>query len=143
MNDTANATTRTLVIERSFAHAPEKIWRALTQGALLEDWLMPTDFEPSVGRRFQFRSTPMPQWNGIIDGEVLEVEPPQRLAYRWDSLGLESVVTWTLTRTADGTLVRMEQAGFRADQDHAYRGAGYGWQKFFGNLESLLGGLDA
>src|SRR4051794_32255572 len=106
--------TRSVVMEREMKHPPEKVWRALTQGPLIEAWLMANDFAPVLGHKFTFRAKPMPQWNGIIDGEVLEVEPNQHLAYRWDSLGVETVVTWTLTRTANGTLVRMEQSGFRA-----------------------------
>jgi uncharacterized protein YndB with AHSA1/START domain len=99
---------------------------------------MANDFEPVVGHKFKFRSPPMPQWDGIIHCEVLEIEPPQHLSYRWDSMGLESVVVWTLEATSGGTLVRMEQSGFRADQKHAEQGATYGWQKFFGQLETVL-----
>ncbi|MDB5364274.1 MAG: hypothetical protein JWM77_201 [Rhodospirillales bacterium] len=130
--------TRSVVMEREMKHPPEKVWRALTQGPLIEAWLMANDFAPVVGHKFTFRAKPMPQWNGIIDGEVLEVEPNQHLAYRWDSLGVETVVTWTLTRTANGTLVRMEQSGFRADQDNNFRGAQYGWQQFVAKLEAVL-----
>ncbi len=132
------ADTRTLVIERELSHSPEKIWRALTQGPLLEAWLMPNDLQPVVGHKFTFRATPMPQWDGIIDCEVLVVEPPEELSYSWNALGLESVVVWTLMPTGSGTRLRMEQSGFRADQDHAYRGANYGWQKFFASLEQVL-----
>ena len=67
--------TRSLVVEREMPHPPEKIWRALTQGALIEEWLMKNDFQPVVGHRFNFRTTPMPRWNGILDCEVLAVEP--------------------------------------------------------------------
>ena len=67
--------TRTLVVERVMPHPPEKVWRALTQTALLEDWLMKNDFKPTVGARFAFRTQPMPHWNGVVDCEVLAVEP--------------------------------------------------------------------
>jgi uncharacterized protein YndB with AHSA1/START domain len=40
-------------------HPPEKIWRALTQGPLIEEWLMKNDFQPLVGHRFNLRATPM------------------------------------------------------------------------------------
>jgi len=53
--------------------------------------------------------------------------------------GLDSVVTWTLTPTSTGTRLRMEQSGFRADQQQAYGGAKVGWQKFVGALETVLG----
>jgi uncharacterized protein YndB with AHSA1/START domain len=132
--------TRTLVIERVFPHPPEKLWRALTENPLIAQWLMKNDFEPVVGRKFQFRSEPMPSWDGVIDCKVLIVDHLKRLSYSWSSLGLDSVVLWTLTPAEGGTHVRMEQSGFRPDQQAAYQGAKYGWQRFFGGLERVLEG---
>src|SRR5258708_37024577 len=91
--------TRTPVIEREMLHSPEKIWRALTEGQLIEQWLMKNEFQPVVGHRFNFRSTPVQNWDGIINSEVLAAEPITRLAYGWSFLWLETVVTWRLTRT--------------------------------------------
>jgi len=139
---TEPAASRSLVIEREMPHAPEKIWRALTQGGLIEEWLMKNDFQPSVGHRFSFRSTPVPGWDGVIDSEVLVIEPNSTLSYSWGTMGTMSVVTWTLTPTKAGTHVRMEQTGFRSEQDAAYKGATYGWTKFIGNMERVVGGLD-
>jgi uncharacterized protein YndB with AHSA1/START domain len=136
------APTRSVVIEREMAHPPEKIWRALTEGQLIEEWLMTNDFQPVVGHRFTFRAKPAPGWNGIIECEVLVVEPNARLAYSWGAMGMGSVVTWTLTPAGGGTHVRMEQAGFRPDQEANYKGATYGWKKFIGNLERVVAGLD-
>lgn len=133
--------TRSVVIERELPHPPEKVWRALTEGPLMKEWLMDNDFQPVVGHRFNFRTTPMAQWNGVIDSEVLAVEPTSKLSYTWNALGLESVVVWTLVATDGGTLLRMEQSGFRPDQEMAYKGANYGWQKFIGNLEGVVAGL--
>ena len=132
--------TRTLVIERVFAHAPEKLWRALTEQPLLAQWLLKNDFEPVVGRRFQFRNDPVQGWDGVIDCEVMVVEPLKRLSYRWSALGLDSHVLWTLSAVDGGTHVRMEHSGFRPDQQAAYGGAKYGWQKFLANLERVLEG---
>jgi len=138
--------TRTLVVERVFPHPPEKVWRALTEGPLLEQWMMSNDFAPVVGRKFQFRAEPKPNWNGVVDCEVLVVDPPQRLSYNWGVGGSESalqwVVDWALTPTEGGTHVRMEQSGFGPDQQAAYQGAKYGWSKFMGNLEHVIGGLE-
>ena len=134
-------TTRSLVIEKELPHRLEKVWRALTQGPLIKEWLMDNDFQPVVGHRFDFRSTPMPNWNGVIDSEVLVVEPNKKLSYSWNSLGLKSVVVWTLVATKNGTLVRREQSGFQPDQEANYQGANYGWQKFIGNLERVVAGL--
>ena len=81
------AETRSLVIEKELPHSLEKIWRALTQGPLIKEWLMDNDLQPVVGHRFNFRSTPMPNWNGVIDCDVLVVEPNKKLSYSWSSLG--------------------------------------------------------
>jgi uncharacterized protein YndB with AHSA1/START domain len=134
-------TTRSLVIEKELPHPVEKIWRALTQGALIKEWLMDNDFQAVVGHKFNFRSTPMPKWDGVIDSQVLIIEPNKKLSYSWNSLGLETVVVWTLVPTKGGTLVRMEQSGFRPDQEANYQGANYGWQKFIGGLERVLAGM--
>jgi uncharacterized protein YndB with AHSA1/START domain len=144
---TNSGNTRTLVVEREMPHPPEKIWRALTQAPLIEEWLMRNDFEPVVGRKFNFRSTPMPHWNGVVDCEVLAVEPNKRLSYSWNSSGdeagrLTTVVTWTLTAIKGGTRVRMEQSGFRPEDEGNYQGASYGWQKYIGGLERVVAGLE-
>jgi len=129
--------TRTVTVEREIAYPPAKIWRALTQPHLIEDWLMKNDFKLLVDHRFNLRG----DW-GAVDCQVLEVEPERTLSYTWAARGLESVVTWTLTPTAKGTHLRMEQAGFRPDQEQAYQGAKYGWQQLFGKLEQLLARAD-
>jgi uncharacterized protein YndB with AHSA1/START domain len=139
---TNTAESRTLVVEREMPHSPEKIWRALTQSSLIQEWLMNNDFQSEVGHSFQFRSTPVPNWNGIIDSQVLVVEPLSRLSYSWNTMGMESVVSWTLTPTKGGTLVRMEHSGFPSEESASYKGAKYGWQNFIGKLENVLGGLD-
>jgi uncharacterized protein YndB with AHSA1/START domain len=128
---------RSVVIEREFSHPPEKIWRALTEGPLLEEWLMKNDFKPVVDHRFRFRA----DW-GAVDGQVLAVEPNKTLSYTWEAFGLESVVTFTLTPTSTGTSVRMEQSGFRPDQEQAYQGAKAGWQQFFSALEQVVARID-
>jgi uncharacterized protein YndB with AHSA1/START domain len=132
--------TQAVITERTFPHATEKLWRALTESPLIAQWLMNNDFEPVVSRKFQFRAQPMPQWDGVIECEVLVIDPLKKLSYSWRSLGLDSVVEFTLTPTEGGTLLRMEQSGFRPDQQAAYQGATYGWQKFFGGLERVLNG---
>ena len=131
------AEIRSVVIEREMPHPPEKIWRALTEPHLIEEWLMKNDFKPVVDHRFNLSA----DW-GVVDCRVMSVEPNKTLAYTWAAYGLESVVTWTLTPTSTGTHLRMEQSGFRPDQQQAYQGAQYGWQQFFANLEQVLARLD-
>jgi uncharacterized protein YndB with AHSA1/START domain len=128
-----SAQARSVVIERELPYPPETIWRALTQPHLIEEWLMKNDFAPVVGHRFDFRA----DW-GSVGCEVMEVEPNKTLSYSWAAMGLESVVTWTLTESGAGTHLRMEQAGFGPGQDQAFHGARYGWQQFLGKLEQIL-----
>jgi uncharacterized protein YndB with AHSA1/START domain len=132
MTNVANE-ARSVVVEREIPHSPEKIWRALTEPHLVEEWLMKNDFKPLLDHRFNFRG----DW-GAVDCQVLTVEPKRKLSYKWDAMGLESVVTWTLTPTGAGTHLRMEQSGFRSDQNQAYQGATFGWRRFFANLEQVL-----
>jgi uncharacterized protein YndB with AHSA1/START domain len=134
--------TRSVVVERELPYPPEKIWRALTQPHLMEEWLMKSDFKPVVGHHFNLRRTPKPDVNIVVDCQVLVIEPNKTLSYTWAAFDLESVVTFTLTPTSTGTHLRMEQAGFRSDQKSAYGGARAGWQNFFASLEQVLAGID-
>jgi uncharacterized protein YndB with AHSA1/START domain len=136
----ADPETVSVVVEREFAYPPEKLWRALTQPHLIEEWLMKTDFKPSVGHRF----TLLGEWGGVLDCEVLALELNRSLSYTWNfahedkAYNLNSTVVFTLTKTAAGTHLRMEQSGFRPDQQQASGGAKHGWAKFFSNLETVL-----
>jgi uncharacterized protein YndB with AHSA1/START domain len=136
MNNIATE-TRSVVVEREFPYPPEKIWRALTQPHLIEEWLMKNDFKPVVNHRFNLSA----DW-GAVDCQVLAVEPHKTLSYTWVAYGLESVVIWTLAPKNKGTLLRMEQSGFRPDQQQAYQGAKHGWQRFLAALEASLARMD-
>jgi uncharacterized protein YndB with AHSA1/START domain len=139
--------TRSIVVEKTLPHPPEKIWRTLTQAALLEQWLMPNDFAPKVGHRFTFKTKPMGDWDGIVHCEVLVCDPPRLLRYSWvggsktnDKYGsqLDSTVTWTLTPAPRGTHLRMEHAGFRSpDNDFAFNAMGSGWGRIMESIERV------
>ena len=98
---------------------------------------MKNDFKPVVDHHFKFSA----DW-GSVECQVLAIEPHKTLSYTWGALGLESVVTWTLTPTRTGTHLRMEQSGFRPDQQQAYQGAKFGWQKFLAAMEQVLARVD-
>lgn len=127
---------RSVVVERDIAHPPEKIWRALTEPHLIEEWLMRNDFRPQLGHRFAVHA----DW-GAVACEVRELEPHRALSYSWDTKDLESLVTWTLTPIATGTRLRMEQTGFRPGQRSYYQGAVVGWKRFMSALEETLARL--
>lgn len=132
--------TRSVVVEREFAHSADKLWRALTQPHLMQEWLMKNDFAPKLGHKFKLTG----EWGGVLDCEVLAIEEGKALSYTWDfvhedpAYNLKSVVTFTLTPTATGTHLRMEQEGFRPDQKHAFGGAHAGWKQFLDKLDGLL-----
>ena len=135
------AETRTVVVEREIAQPATKIWKALTQSHLISEWLMNNDFRPEVGHKFKLRG----EWGGVLDCEVLAIEPERSLSYTWDHANddplyaLKSVVTYTLTPTTTGTHLRVEQSGFRPEQKQAYGGAHAGWKAFLGKLEEVAG----
>ena len=139
MNESATETL-SVVVEREIPYPPEKIWRALTQPHLIAEWLMNNDFNAVVGHRFNLRG----DWGGVLDCEVLAVEPNKTLSYTWNfahadaAFNLESVVTFTLAPTDIGTRLRMEHSGFRPGQKQAYGGARVGWQQFFTKLEAVV-----
>ncbi len=130
----------TVTVERSFAHPAEKLWRALTQPHLIADWLMANDFDLKLGHKFKLRG----EWGGVLDCEVLTIEPMRSLSYTWDfanddpAYALKSTVTFTLTPEANGTHLRMEQSGFRPEQKQAFGGAQMGWAQFLEKLDTVL-----
>lgn len=134
---TSTTEIRSVVVERDIAFPAEKIWRALTQPHLIEEWLMKSDFKPTAGHAFRFTA----DWGGV-DCKVEAIEPNKTLSYTWDAFGLESTVTWTLTPTSTGTRLRMEQMGFKPDQEQAFQGAQYAWPDYFTAMEKVLAGLD-
>jgi uncharacterized protein YndB with AHSA1/START domain len=131
---------RLVTVEREFSCPVEKLWRALTQPHLISEWLMKNDFMPIIGHRFNLSG----DWGGVLDCEVLAVEPNRVLSYTWNfahddpAFNVETVVTFTLTPTAAGTLLRVEQAGFRPEQKQAFGGANAGWRQFLAKLEQVL-----
>lgn len=104
---------RDLHFEVVYPHAIEKVWRALTDPQAIAEWLMPNDFEPRAGHKFQFRAKPQPGWDGIVNCEVLECDPPRRLVYTWKSSALDTRLAITLEPIAEGTKLRLEHTGFR------------------------------
>ncbi len=124
--------SETIVVEYDLPHPPEKVWRALTEPKLLAAWLMENDIRPEVGHRFTMRAQPMPGWDGVVRCEVLEVDAPKRLRYTWvggsEAQRLDTVVTWTLTKTPSGTRLLLEHAGFVPANAFAFDALGRGWR---------------
>jgi uncharacterized protein YndB with AHSA1/START domain len=103
---------RKIRFEAIYPFSPEQVWVVLTDPVALGDWLMPNDFLPELGHRFQFRTKPAPGFDGIVDCEVLELDPPRRLAFTWAGGGIDTVVTFDLVPHGSSTRMVMEQTGF-------------------------------
>lgn len=135
--------SHSLVFNRALRHPPEKVWRALTQSWLIEEWLMANDFVAEVGHRFTVRAAPLPGWSGITHCQVVAVESPRLLVYRWgdgteSASGLQTTVTWTLTPEGGGTRLRMEQSGFPSPTALSYVRLGQAWARFLDRLDSVV-----
>ena len=132
---------RDIKMERFLKHPPERVWQALIDPQQLAAWYMENDFQPVVGHSFQFRTDPGPNFDGIINCEVTEIDPPNRLVYTFRS-GWKmqpTTVTWTLTPHNDGTLLRLDHTGFKGLSHVIVSGIlHYGWWRFLRKLPPVL-----
>jgi uncharacterized protein YndB with AHSA1/START domain len=96
-----------------YPYPPERVWRALTSSEAIADWLMPNNFQPVIGHRFEMRTKPAPGFDGIVRCEVTIVEPPRCLAYKWTGGGIDTIVTYTLQPMNEGTQLTLVHSGFR------------------------------
>jgi uncharacterized protein YndB with AHSA1/START domain len=137
---TARSQTETIAFDFDLPHAPEKVWRALTDPGLLAEWLLPVfDLELEAGAAFTFRREPMPDWDGIVHCRILEADAPTKISYTWVVGEMDTVVTFTLTPTASGTLLSLVHSGFEPEHKRNFGGARYGWRMMGGKLVDLLG----
>ena len=137
---TARSQTESISFEFDLHHGPEKVWRALTDPALLGEWLLPVlDLKLEPGAAFTFTAPPQPGWDGIVHCRLLEIDAHRRLSYTWVVDDIDTVVMFTLTPTASGTRLSLVQSGFKPDQKRNFGGARYGWRMMGGKLVDLLG----
>ena len=136
---TAKGQSEALTFEFDLAHPPEKVWRALTDPALLAEWLLPViDLELVPGAPFTFKTQAFPGWDGTVHCRFLEIEPLRKLSCAWIVGDMDTVVTFTLTPTASGTRLALVHSGFKPDQKQNFAGARYGWKLMGGKLVDLL-----
>ena len=136
---TAPSQSESVSFEFDLQHAPEKVWRGLTDPVLLGEWLLSVvglKLEP--GAAFVFKTQPHPGWDGTVNCRFLEIEPQRKLSYTWVVGAMATVVTFTLTPSASGTRLSLVQSGFKPDQKRNFGGARYGWKMMGGKLVTLL-----
>jgi uncharacterized protein YndB with AHSA1/START domain len=139
VDTTAPSQIGTISFEFALPHPPAKVWRALTDPALLAEWLLPTvGLELELGSQFRFKTDPHPGWDGVVDCRILEIEAHRKLSYTWGVPFLDTVVTFTLTPSAAGTQLSIVQSGFKPEQKRESGGARYGWKMMGERLVALL-----
>ena len=110
-----------------FSHSPQEVWEYLTKPELLEQWMVKTDFQPTVGHKFHFFS----KTGKITNCEVLEVKPFTKLSYSWqyasakDNKLFDSKVVWTLVPNENGTELQLSHSGFTASEDFIAHNKGW------------------
>jgi uncharacterized protein YndB with AHSA1/START domain len=136
---TARSQAESISFDFDLNHAPEKVWRALTDPVLLAEWLLPVlDLELEPGAAFTFKAQPQPGWDGTVNCRFIEIEAHRKLSWRWVVGDIDTVVTFTLTPTESGTRLSVVQSGFKPDQKQNVAGARYGWKMMGAKLVDML-----
>jgi uncharacterized protein YndB with AHSA1/START domain len=139
VDKTAQAQSEAISFEFDLHHMPEKVWRALTEPALLTEWLLPIfDLKLQAGAAFAFQAPPQPGWDGSVNCRFVEIEANRKLSYQWKVGDIDTVVTFTLTPTPAGTRLSLVQSGFKPDQKKNFGGARYGWNMMGRKLVDVL-----
>ena len=141
VDKTAPGQTDSISFEFDLRHSPEKVWRALTDPALLAEWLLPVfDLALEPGAAFMFKTQPFPGWDGTVNCRMVEIDPHRKLSYTWvvGNMEIDTIVTFTLAPTASGTRLSLVQSGFNPEQKQNFGGARYGWRMMGGKLVDLL-----
>ena len=141
VDTTVRSQREAISFEFDLHHSPEKVWRALTDPVLLTEWLLPVvELKLEPGAAFKFKTQPYPGWDGTVNCRMLEIEAHKKLSYAWvvGDMEIDTVVTFTLMRTASGTRLSLVQSGFNPDQKQEFGGARYGWKIMGGKLVDLL-----
>jgi uncharacterized protein YndB with AHSA1/START domain len=129
-----------LSYDEYFTQPIEGVWRALIDPVMLAAWLMDSDFEPKIGRRFTMQCPSTDEWDGKIEAVVLELDPPVRMVWSWsDGVGHTgpSRVSFELRREGSGTRLLLRHTG--PSDDEQGRRLGGGWPTKIETLRVTLG----
>jgi uncharacterized protein YndB with AHSA1/START domain len=110
-----------VTLEVFYPHSVERVWQALTDRRALTAWMMDNDFEPRLGHKFYFRYPTLPGFDTFVRCEVIAIEPPQLLVYRWQDpqTHKSTIVRWSLTAVAGGTTLQLQHdLGFHTTAIH-------------------------
>jgi uncharacterized protein YndB with AHSA1/START domain len=116
---------------RNLGHSPQKVWEAITQPEQLRTWF-PQEIvgDWKTGARLQFKSSDA---EANFDGEVLAVQPPKLLEFKWGT----DVLRFEITPSGSGSTLTLldtfDELG-KAARD------GAGWHVCLDALERNLDG---
>jgi Activator of Hsp90 ATPase homolog 1-like protein len=115
-----------LRLERHLPHSVERVWRAVSEPAELEQWFVAAvAWIPEAGEQFEAMG---------VGGRVTAVEPPRRLAWEW---GIEAY-SFELSPDGDGcrlVFTHVFNPELGPDWQHAA-----GWDAYFDRLDAHLAG---
>ncbi|HBS28393.1 MAG TPA: hypothetical protein DEB06_02835 [Phycisphaerales bacterium] len=152
----STAAEHEVVVERMIKASPQRIFRALTDAGELEKWFFSecrTDPRAGGDYRFKWRSPDEPDRDHDRFGSYLEFIPDERLVFEWLGeptgrfalpKGMRSIVTITLAKRAEGTLLRLVHTGWPDTQQSAALRDSHasGWTFYMGNLDRFLNGAE-
>ncbi|MBK9036751.1 MAG: SRPBCC domain-containing protein [Myxococcales bacterium] len=127
----------TITVEHTYAQAPARVWRALTEPALVARWWAAGDIRAEVGHRFEMDMGP---W-GQQPCEVLAVEPERLFSFRFAQPTLDTIITFRLTPDGAGTRLTLTHEGFNLDTPmgrRAFEGMRPGWPGILAKIEATL-----
>jgi uncharacterized protein YndB with AHSA1/START domain len=128
-----------------FIAAPrERVFEALTDPRQAVQWwghndryhLTQFDIDPRVGGKWSTSGDSVNMGKLNIHGEILELDPPRRLAYTWISSWLPKTtkVVWEFENRNSGTLVKLTHTGFGGNAEHT-NAHSIGWNLVLGWLQ--------
>ncbi len=143
-----------VVVTRRFAASPEAVFRAHTDPALIQQWMLGPDgwtmpvceIDPTAGGTFRYEWTDGKGGGFHIAGEILEVDAPRRIVHV-EQMFLpdptpENHVETTFAADGDGTIMTMRMTLPDAEARKAVLESGMadGLEVSYARLESITRG---
>jgi uncharacterized protein YndB with AHSA1/START domain len=139
---TSPMTAPAQVYEIYIRTTPERLWQALTDGELTKQYYYDTEVRSdlTVGSPFRYYAGD----DVLLDGEILEADPPRRLVTTFSALWSPAVaadppsrITYEIEPMGAACRLRMIHDGFETETATYHEVAG-GWSPILSGLKTLL-----